>query len=184
MNKERNLLWLDLEMTGLNPRYDVILEIACAITDGDLNLIAQGPSIVVHQSDEVLTRMIPEVAAIHKKSGLDLLVKGSKISSEEAEVNVVAFLSHHAQKHGLILAGNTVWQDRGFLVAYMPRIMEFLHYRIIDVTAIKELVRRWYPHNPAVHFKKSDNHRAMEDVLASIGELKHYRAHFFVKNVQ
>jgi oligoribonuclease len=180
MSKERNLLWLDLEMTGLNPDVDLILEIACVITDGELNLIAQGPSMVIHHDDEALHVMSKEVEELHAKSGLIDDVRTSTITLQQAEEQTVNFLKQHSQKYSLLLAGNTVWQDRSFLVRYMPHVMEYLHYRIIDVSSIKELVRRWYPQNPHIQFKKAENHRALEDTLASIEELKHYRKYFFI----
>jgi oligoribonuclease len=182
MKKERNLLWLDLEMTGVNADRDVILEIASTITDSQLSLIAQGPALVIHQPATALALMSREVHAIHTKSGLLELVQESRTSVEEAEQATVDFLARHA-RHGhdeLVLCGNSIWQDRSFLIRYMPRIITYLHYRLIDISAIKEVVRRWYPNNAHAYFKKSDNHRASEDVQASIAELKHYRKYFFL----
>ncbi len=181
MSKERNLLWIDLEMTGLDANIDVVLEIASIITDSQLNFIAQGPALVIHQPEVMLALMNEQVHKIHAKSGLIDLVKNSTISLEQAEQQTVDFLVQQAQKASLLLAGNTVWQDRSFLVKYMPRVMEYLHYRLIDVSSIKELMRHWYPKNPHIRFKKNDNHRALEDVQGSIEELKHYRKYFFVK---
>lgn len=180
MSGQHNLLWLDLEMTGLNQTSDVILEIACAITNNELELLAQGPSLIIHQDDIVLSGMHEKVRELHTKSGLLAAVRSSSISCKQAEEQVVIFLRKYASAHNLLLAGNTIWQDRGFLIRYMPSIMEYLHYRMIDVSSIKELVRRWYPHNPHAHVKKTENHRALEDVFASIQELKHYRTHFFI----
>jgi oligoribonuclease len=180
MKKERNLLWLDLEMTGVNADHDVILEIASCITDSQLSLIAQGPSLVTQQPATALAMMSKEVHAIHAKSGLLELVHASRISVEEAEQATVDFLARYARHDELVLCGNSIWQDRSFLIRYMPRIVTYLHYRLIDVSAIKEVVRRWYPNNSHTYFKKSDNHRAFEDVQASIAELKHYRKYFFV----
>lgn len=179
-NEQRNLLWLDLEMTGLDVAQDVILEVATVITDHELRFVAQGPSLVVHQSEKTLSVMNNKVAQMHKKSGLLGEIAQSSTSLQQAEQQTVAFLSQHAQKNSLLLAGNTVWQDRAFLVKHMPGIVEYLHYRIIDVSSVKELIRQWYPNKSHTKFVKPENHRAMEDVLASVEELRHYRKYFFI----
>lgn len=181
MISEKNLVWIDLEMTGLNADYDVILEIATIITDSNLNIIAQGPSLVVHQSDGALSVMEEYVRNMHAKSGLTEKVRASKVSLSEAYEQTFAFIKQHCTKHQALLAGNSVWQDRAFLLKYMPEIVRFLHYRIIDISGVKMLVRSWYPTSPYVNFKKPESHRALEDVKESIEELKHYRQHFFVK---
>lgn len=176
-----NLVWVDLEMTGLNSSTDVILEIASAITDGDLNLIAEGPSFIIHQPEEKLTAMGKWCQDHHGKTGLTDAVRNSTITIQYAEQETLKFIKKYCNIHTAVLAGNSVWQDRNFLDKYMPSITKYLHYRIIDVSSIKELVRRWYPNNPDTEFKKSDNHRALSDVYESIEELKHYRDKFFVE---
>jgi oligoribonuclease len=181
MIPEKNLVWIDLEMTGLNADYDVILEIATIITDSQLNIIAQGPSLVVYQSDGALSVMEEYVRNMHVKSGLTEKVRSSKVSLNEAYEQTFTFIKQHCTKHQALLAGNSVWQDRAFLLKYMPDIVKFLHYRIIDISSVKMLVRSWYPTSPYVNFKKPESHRALEDVKESIEELKHYRQHFFIK---
>jgi len=171
------LVWIDLEMTGLNPVRDHILEIGCVITDGNLNLIAQGPQLVIHQSATALTVMSPAVRALHEASGLLPLVAQSKVSVADAEQQVYDFITHHCKNNQARLAGNTVWQDRQFLQAYMPRILQPLHYRIIDVSTVKELVLQWYP--SARKYEKQNKHRVLDDIHESIAELRYYRAHYF-----
>lgn len=167
-------------MTGLDVACDVIIEIATVITDSELRILAQGPSLVIHQPETTLSAMCDEVTQLHVKSGLLDEVRNSTISFEQAVAQTVSFLAQNTHGGSLLLAGNTVWQDRMFLVKYMPRIVDCLHYRIIDVSSIKELVRHWYPNNPYATFKKPECHRAMADVLASIEELRHYRKYFFI----
>jgi len=181
MNKDRNLIWVDLEMTGLDVKKDVILEIATIVTDSQLNLIARGPEFIIHQPGEVIEQMNKQVKEMHTKSGLIEAVKESNISIEQAESENLAFFKQHCDPNTALLSGNSVWQDRNFLQKYMPSLVRFCYYRILDVTAIKELVSRWYPDNPHAEFEKKDNHRAMDDILESIEELKHYRKYFFVK---
>ncbi len=176
----RNFLWLDLEMTGLDIHHDVIVEIAAVITDSNLHVIAQGPSLVIGHPEAALARMHDDVKHMHTKSGLLDEVKKSTLSLKEAEAQTINFLKQHAGKEGLLLAGNTVWQDRIFLAKYMPRIFDYLHYRIIDVSSIKELIRHWYPNHPHAIFEKPECHRALADVFASIEELNYYRKHFFI----
>ena len=174
-----NLVWLDLEMTGLIIATDVILEIATMITDGNLNVIAEGPSFAIHQPEEKLTGMSKWCQTQHGKTGLIEAVRQSTISLQHAEEQTLAFIKQHCPPGTGVLSGNTVWQDRVFLDKYMPSISNYLHYRIIDVSSIKELVKRWYPDNKNIEFKKSDRHRALSDVYESIEELKHYRRSFF-----
>lgn len=174
-----NLVWLDLEMTGLNITSDVILEIASIITDGNLNIIAQGPSFIINQPEEKLAAMGKWCQDHHGRTGLTDAVRQSTISVEYAAEEILAFIKYYCPIHTGILAGNSVWQDRLFLDKYMPSITKYLHYRIIDVSTIKELVKRWYPQDPTIEYKKSDRHRAMSDVEESIAELKHYRRYFF-----
>jgi oligoribonuclease len=180
VKSEKNLVWIDLEMTGLNADIDVILEIATIITDDQLNVIAKGPSFVIHQPEENLQVMDEWVRNIHTQSGLLEKVKNSSIPLSQAAQATLAFIEQYCVKQKSLLAGNSVWQDRAFLRKYMPEIIEFLHYRIIDVSSIKVLVRNWYPSSPYKDFKKSDNHRALEDIEESIKELQHYRKHFFI----
>lgn len=174
-----NLVWLDLEMTGLDIANDVILEIACIITDGNLNIIAQGPSFIINQPEEKLSGMGKWCQDHHGKTGLIGAVRESTTTLEYAAEEILAFIKYYCPIHTGILAGNSVWQDRVFLDKYMPSIPKYLHYRIVDVSTIKELVRRWYPKNQSIDFKKSDRHRALSDVQESIEELKHYRRCFF-----
>lgn len=179
MRSERNFVWIDLEMTGLEVEKDSILEIATIITDGQLNIIAQGPCLVIHHDDAVLNNMDPWVTKTHGKSGLTQKVRESNITMEQAEQETLAFIKEHCSIHNALLAGNSVWQDRVFLRKYMPSIVQYLNYRLIDVTSIKELVKAWYPDNALKDFKKPENHRALEDIQSSIDELRHYRTHFF-----
>lgn len=181
MMSDKNLVWVDLEMTGLNVERDVILEIATIITDSDLNIVAQGPVFILHQSDNTLKIMDEFVKNMHAKSGLTDKVKASDISLLQAYEQTFAFIKQYCTKGSAMLAGNSVWQDRAFLVKYMPEIVEYLHYRIIDISAIKMLVRRWYAKSPYAEFKKPETHRALEDIKQSIEELRHYRKHFFIK---
>lgn len=175
-----NLVWIDLEMTGLNVATDVILEIASVITDGNLVVIAQGPSFIIHQPEEKLAGMDKWCTDHHGKSGLTAAVKSSTISLEHAYAQTLAFIQYHCSAKTGVLAGNSIGQDRTFLAKYMPAIVDHLHYRIVDVTTIKELVLRWYPHDKNIEYKKADTHRALNDVLESIAELKHYRKNFFI----
>lgn len=180
MQSSTNLVWLDLEMTGLNVATDVILEIASVVTDGDLNILAQGPSLVIYQPEEKLALMDAWVKDQHGKSGLTGQVRASQITLEQAEQETLAFIETYCLKRKSILCGNSIWQDVNFLRRYMPRIVDYMHYRVLDVSAFKEAVTRWYPQSPYKEFKKKDMHRAMIDTLESIEELKHYRKYFFV----
>jgi len=181
MSRENNLIWLDLEMTGLDVEKDVILEIACVITDSQLNIIARGPQFVIHQPDEMLNSMNEEVIQMHKKSGLIDQVRISDITVTFAEQETLQFFKNYCDPNTALLAGNSVWQDRNFLKKYMPSLVDYCYYRILDITAIKEVVRRWYPDNPHNKFEKKETHRALDDVLESIAELQHFRKYFFIK---
>jgi oligoribonuclease len=178
---ECNLVWIDLEMTGLQPEKDTILEIATTITDNNLEIIECGPNIVINHSDIVLSMMDAWNQDTHTKSGLYKAVQESTISLKEAEDQTLEFIMRHCVEKTAPLCGNSVWQDRLFLQRYMPRIDAFLHYRIIDVSSIKEVARRWYPDNKQTRFPKPNNHRACEDVTYSIEELRHYKNYFFIK---
>lgn len=180
MARDTNLVWIDLEMTGLDPQRDVILEIATIITDRDLNVLEEGPELVIRHPREVLAGMEPVVHDMHERSGLIDAVLASKTTRYEAEQETLAVIKRHCVRRTGLLCGNSIWQDRAFLVRGMPTLIDYLHYRMIDVTSVKELVMRWYGGDPQVGFLKKDNHRAMTDIQESIAELKHYRKHFFV----
>lgn len=178
MLKKCSLLWLDLEMTGLNADVDVILEIAVIATDINLETVIEGPVFTIHQPEDQLALMIPWVRNLHTKSGLLQRVETSKVSVHEAEKEVLEFVRDTCDKD-FYLAGNSIYQDRTFLKRYMPTLHEKAHYRVVDVSSLKVLIEGWYPHSPESSFKKSKAHRALEDVRESIAELKHYRKFFF-----
>ena len=168
---------MDLEMTGLEPETDVIVEIATLITDDDLNIIAEGPDLVIHQSDEVLARMNQIVVDMHTKSGLLEAIKSSTITLEEAGAATLEFIRQHIPEARTIpLCGNSIRTDRSFLEKYMPEIEHWLHYRCVDVSTVKELVKRWYP-NIAYgrEINAGQNHRAMDDIRDSVDEMRYYR---------
>jgi len=173
------LVWVDCEMTGLDPNIDTLLEVAVIVTDGDLNIVAEGPNIVIHQPDEVLTSMNEWCIEQHGKSGLTQRVKDSTISLAEAEDQIVSFVKKWTPEKKCPLAGNSVGQDAKFLVKYMPKVMNHLHYRIVDVSTIKELSRRWYPDELEKAPKKKMTHRALDDIKESIEELAYYRNSVF-----
>ncbi|MDE0179109.1 MAG: oligoribonuclease [Gammaproteobacteria bacterium] len=172
------LVWIDMEMTGLDPAVDAILEIASLVTDNDLNIIAEGPVLAVHQNEEILARMDDWNVEHHTESGLVERVRRSPVSVTEAEALTLGFVQRHAEKHSAPLCGNTVWQDRRFLKRYMPSLEGWLHYRIVDVSTVKELARRWKP-ELVDRFRKRNTHRALDDIRESVAELKHYRDAFF-----
>lgn len=176
------IIWIDLEMTGLNDQTDVILEIACVVTTGTLEVIAQGPNIVINQPDSLLQKMDKWCTKVHTKSGLIEKVRNSNVTVEQAEQQVLGFLRDHCTEGTSPLGGNSVWMDRVFMMRYMPRLAKFLHYRTIDVSTIKELAKVWYPKSPGLKFKKNNVHRALDDIIESIEELKYYRHHFFKEN--
>jgi oligoribonuclease len=171
------LVWMDLEMSGLDPASCRILEIATLITDADLEVIAEGPDLVVHQPDAVLEAMDDWNTRHHGESGLTGQVRASTISPEEAERRTLEFVRAHCAPRSSPLCGNSVGQDRQFLARYMADLEAFLHYRNVDVSTIKELCRRWYPE--ARPPEKRKTHRAMEDILESIEELRFYRTSIF-----
>ena len=175
-----HLVWIDLEMSGLNPEVDVILEIATIITDNELNVIAQGPSYAIWQPDEILNNMNSWCTRQHGRTGLIEEVRNSDVRIEKACDATINFVKQHCLPQKAVLAGNSIWVDRMFLQKYMPNLVSYLHYRLIDVSSVKELVQRWYPNNPKIEFKKGDSHRALDDVQASIEELAHYRKYFFI----
>ncbi len=173
------LVWIDLEMTGLDPETCTIIEIATVITDGHLNTIALGPNIAIHHPDAVLEAMDEWNTKHHTASGLVERVQNSTLNLKQAEELTLEFLQDHVARGESPLCGNSIGQDRRFLLKYMPEVHDFLHYRNLDVSTIKELVRRWYP--PAYHAPlKAGNHLALDDILESIEELRHYRAQVFV----
>ncbi|HEB82035.1 MAG TPA: oligoribonuclease [Gammaproteobacteria bacterium] len=171
-----NLIWLDLEMTGLDPNSDVIIEIATIVTDKNLNILDEGPSIVIHQPDDVMDNMDEWCTNQHGKSGLTDRVRNSAISEETAENLTLAFLRQYVPPRKSPMCGNSICQDRRFLARYMPQLEEFFHYRNLDVSTLKELTRRWAPDKKMVYTKES-SHLAMDDIKDSIDELRHYREH-------
>src|SRR5687767_13001939 len=168
-----NLIWIDMEMTGLTPDSDRIIEIATMVTDSELRVIASGPVLVVHQPDEVLEAMDSWNKATHKKTGLIDKVKASTMSEADAEQAALAFLEEHVAANVSPMCGNSICQDRRFLARWMPRLESHFHYRNLDVSTLKELVRRWKPELKA--FSKEGKHEALADILESIEELKFYR---------
>jgi len=174
---EMNLVWVDMEMTGLEPETDRIIEVAMVVTDMHLNVLAEGPVLAIHQSDETLDKMDAWNKGTHGRSGLIDRVKASTISEEAAEAEFIAFMRQWVPKGKSPMCGNTIGQDRRFMVKYMPKLEAFFHYRNIDVSTLKELGRRWKPEMVA-SFKKAQKHTALADIIESIEELKYYREHF------
>jgi oligoribonuclease len=181
MISERNVVWIDLEMTGLNPEEHQILQIAAIVTDNDLTVRAEGPEIVIHQPAEHMQKMDDMVRDMHTSSGLLNKVYESNISVEYAEQEMIAFIKTYCIPGTTMLCGNSIWVDRIFLKRYMPALERLFYYRMIDVSTIKELVSRWYPHKPK--FEKKKQHTALADIYESIAELRYYREHYFLKNV-
>jgi oligoribonuclease len=175
------LVWMDLEMTGLEPGRDVIVEIATLITDDNLEIIAEGPDLVIHQPDDVLATMDKFVFDMHTRSGLLPAIKASTVTLEEAGAETLAFIKQHVPVVRTVpLCGNSIGTDRRFLAAYLPEIEDWLHYRSVDVSSVKELVRRWYPAVKAGRPSKGGAHRALDDIRESINELRYYREHVFL----
>ena len=175
---DSDLVWMDLEMTGLDPKSDLIIEIATVITDAHLNLLAQGPVLAIHQSDTVLSKMDDWNQNTHSQTGLIDRVKASNLTHADAESATLTFLREYLNPGKSPLCGNSICQDRRFLAEHMPELESFLHYRNLDVSSIKELAVRWRP-GLAGGFSKKGGHRALDDILESIEELKYYREHFF-----
>ena len=174
------MVWLDLEMTGLDPKNCAILEIGAIVTDGELNVVAEGPFIAIHHGDRVLKSMEAWSRDHHERSGLTESCRASKISLKKAEQQVLDFIKIHCRPKTAPLCGNTIWQDRRFLIKYMPKLESYLHYRVIDVSSVKELIDRWYGHKmPRI---KNQTHRVEADIRESIEELKYYRDKVFISH--
>jgi oligoribonuclease len=174
---EFRLVWLDMEMTGLDPEKERIIEVAVVVTEPDLTIVAEGPVLVIHQPDSLLDAMDSWNRSTHGKSGLTDKVKASTLTEEQAESQLIAFLSQHVPAGKSPLCGNTVSQDRRFMFNYMPKLEQFFHYRTVDVSTIKELARRWRP-ELLKGFEKRSKHEALADIYESIDELKYYRETF------
>jgi oligoribonuclease len=177
MQNPLNLIWIDLEMTGLDPEKDLIIEMATIVTDSELNVLAEGPVIAVHQSDEALAGMDEWNTRTHGESGLTQRVRDSKVGPAEAEAQTLAFLEQWVPKGSSPICGNSIAQDRRFLYRYMPELEAYFHYRYLDVTTLKILADRWAPQLKA-GFQKKASHQALDDIRESIAELKYYREHF------
>ncbi len=177
MSKAMNLIWIDLEMTGLDTQNDHIIEIATIVTDAELNTVAEGPVLAIHQSDEVLAGMDEWCTTQHGKSGLTKRVRETCMSVEEAERLTLEFLFKHVDEGASPMCGNSICQDRRFLAREMPTLERYFHYRNLDVSSIKELARRWRP-ELMDGLKKNGSHLAMDDIRDSIAELQYYREHF------
>lgn len=175
----QHLIWIDLEMTGLNPDSDLIIEIATIVTDKDLNILAQGPVLAIHQSDEVLAAMDDWNQKHHGQSGLIDRVKASAVTEREAERLTIEFLKQWVPEKTSPICGNSIGQDRRFLYRYMPELEAYFHYRNLDVSTLKELAARWAPEIKN-GFNKESKHQALDDIIESIDELRYYREHFIV----
>lgn len=176
-----NLIWVDLEMTGLDPETDVVIEIATIVTDKDLNILAEGPVIAIHQPDEVLDNMNEWCVVQHGKSGLTERVRQSTIDEEKASELTLEFLQQWVDQGKSPMCGNSICQDRRFMVKYMPKLESYFHYRHIDVSTLKELARRWKP-SILNGLTKSATHLALDDIRESIEECRYYREHFINLN--
>jgi oligoribonuclease len=174
---EFNLIWVDLEMTGLEPDTDRIIEVAVVVTDMHLNTIAEGPVFAIHQSDDTLDKMDAWNKGTHGRSGLIDRVRASTVNEEQAEAALIAFLKQFVPAGKSPMCGNTICQDRRFMARTMPKLEAFFHYRNLDVSTLKELCRRWKPELVA-GFKKHQKHTALADIIESVEELKYYREHF------
>lgn len=177
----QNLIWIDLEMTGLDPENERIIEIATIVTDKDLNILAEGPVLAVHQSDELLAKMSDWCIKTHSANGLVDRVKASKLTERAAELQTIDFLKKWVPKGASPICGNSVAQDKRFLFKYMPELADYFHYRHLDVSTLKELARRWKP-ELLNGFEKKNTHLALDDIRESIAELAYYRDHFIKLN--
>lgn len=174
------LAWMDLEMTGLDTASDVIVEVATLLTDDELNVVAEGPDLIIHHDDDVLARMDDVVTEMHTRSGLLEQIKASTCSLDDAVAATMAFLTEHIPEPRTVpLCGNSIGMDRRFLAAYAPVIEDYLHYRSIDVSTIKELAVRWYPAALSGAPRKVGSHRALDDIRESVAELRYWRAAVF-----
>jgi oligoribonuclease len=180
LQNDKHLIWLDLEMTGLDPNRQTIIEIATLITDSQLNLLEEGPVLAIRQDKDALDNMEAWSRDTHTRSGLMARVMASEVTMAEAEKKTLAFVSRYCMKQKSPLCGNSISHDRRFLERYMPELFAYLHYRNIDVSTIKELVQRWYPADLYAP-KKRASHLAMNDIRESITELRFYREQFFIK---
>ncbi|GAA6232539.1 oligoribonuclease, mitochondrial [Lates japonicus] len=180
----QRMVWVDLEMTGLDIEKDQIIEMACIITDSDLNVLAEGPNLIINQPDELLDGMSEWCKEHHGKSGLTQAVRDSKITLEQAEYEFLSFVRQHTPPGQCPLAGNSVHADKRFLDKHMQQFMYHLHYRIIDVSTIKELCRRWFPEEYKMVPHKTASHRALDDIRESIKELQYYRANIFKSSTE
>jgi oligoribonuclease len=178
MKDADNLVWIDLEMTGLDPGADRVIEIATVVTDKQLNILAEGPVIAIHQDDATLAAMDEWNTRQHGKSGLVERVRHSRVTEHEAELATLTFLARYAEPGASPMCGNSICQDRRFLARWMPELERFFHYRNLDVSTLKELARRWAP-AVADGFRKESRHLALDDIRDSIQELQHYREHLF-----
>jgi oligoribonuclease len=178
MKNSNNLVWIDLEMTGLDPATDHIIEIATIVTDGELNIIAEGPELAIHQDQHILQQMDEWNQKHHGESGLIHRVQESSHHEQDVEAETLGFLMNYIGAGESPMCGNSICQDRRFLVNWMPELEAFFHYRNLDVSSIKELTRRWYP-DVAKGLVKQGTHQALDDIRESIEELKYYRTHIF-----
>jgi oligoribonuclease len=177
-NKKTNLIWIDLEMTGLDTQNDKIIEIATVVTDAELNSLAEGPMLAIHQSDEILKGMDEWNTKQHGQSGLTERVRNSVLTEQDAEQQTIEFLTEYVDAQASPMCGNSICQDRRFMARCMPELEAFFHYRNLDVSTLKELARRWVP-KVAKGFKKQSSHLALDDARDSIREMQYYREHLF-----
>ncbi|HNA30368.1 MAG TPA: oligoribonuclease [Thiobacillaceae bacterium] len=178
---DTHLVWVDMEMSGLDPDKDVVLEVALVVTDKDLNLVEEGPVLVVHQADAVLDAMDSWNKSTHGKSGLVDKVKASPLSEADVETRMIEFMARHVGERKSPMCGNSICQDRRFMARHLPKLEAYFHYRNLDVSTLKELAARWRPELKD-GFKKANSHTALADIQESIEELKYYREHFIRMN--